>query len=229
MLSFFTIYSYLAAYVTTLLIATCAVTSLFYITDVCEEYPGYARSFIKYAIMTIEGFHLCFWIFGDFSLKFVLIGIVAHYSYYRLMDTFPEAQVNVKLIASIALFVVHSVAIYVYFDDAYEYTLLEELLYAAVCSWLVPLSLLVSMSVGASLPMHYDFSTSGTDLSSSSSSTSTSASSSRDCETSGKISIVKPPIQKVRWNCKALFNVFRLPWQKRESLLPSSSSSTRDL
>jgi len=156
-LTFFTFTTYLSGYIAALLVATCFATSLFYLSDLAEEFPSYTRQFVRIYSWGVIIVNILLWLLDDFPLTRIALGVAAHASYLSLLPTFPDVQIGIKFCLAIALFIGNNVNWYYYFGDSYYYSTVEAIGFFVSCVWLVPLALFISLSIGNSgLPTSMD-------------------------------------------------------------------------
>ena len=97
---------------------------------------------------TVATLHVLLLFESTLPRSYVLIGLVTHGSYYRLLKDFPVVQgsTNPWLISSIVLFVIDNVA-WIWHLNSYYYSTMEIMCFGQIFLWLVPFLYLVSLSV----------------------------------------------------------------------------------
>jgi hypothetical protein len=130
--------------------------------EMVEEYTQLTKKVLRTAILCVLVAHVLGWLFEDLPLSCLLVGIVAHASYFALLRSFPFIElVSVNFIGSALLLVANHAIWFRHFTITY-YAFPEIVAYFLLFVWLVPFVFFISLSANENaLPMrndrrHYD-------------------------------------------------------------------------
>jgi Transmembrane adaptor Erv26 len=142
----FHIFVHISSFLMLILLSLCIMSGLHICTELAEEYPKLTKLIITYSIIIIIVIHII--LFYD-GLPFyeISIGIVAHLCYWRLLTNFPFIELlSFKVIISILLFITKQ---YMWFRYILynKIDVFHVLGFFLVMIWLVPFSLLTSLSM----------------------------------------------------------------------------------
>jgi len=144
---FFEALVYVSGYLFLVFIAICLACGLYFLAELAEEYPTFTGALIKYSIIIVVAVHPCLWIFEEFPVMPVAMGILAHGLYYKLLATFPFTEMTSPVfIASVVVLCLSHYFWITYFSETW-YSLAYIMGFFFTCVWLVPFTFFISLSI----------------------------------------------------------------------------------
>lgn len=143
---FFYILSWIAVFLQICFVVLATAAGLYYLAELVEEYSVLAKKIIQWLILATiliyGGFFLC----EDLPNSLIFCGVLAQVFHLFIMQNFPFVSVtSPPFLAAIVLIVVNHYFAMSYFQANYH-SFAEVMAYFTLCLWLVPFSLLVSLS-----------------------------------------------------------------------------------
>ena len=145
---FFLSFFYLQSYF------NCTAQGLYFATDFIEEHGQYVKKVLRWTILSILALHAGLFIFeGEIPKLNIILGVLAHLSYYSLLPQFPFIKPSSPeaIVACVMVVLSHFVWFHSMLDQSY-YTFKEITAIFIVCVWLIPISLIISLSTTEPLP-----------------------------------------------------------------------------
>ena len=128
---------------------------LYYLAELVEEYTSLAKRVLRDLILFVLVIHLLLAVLDDFPLPLLVLGLVAHATYFTMLKNFPTIVItDVKFIGSCVLAITSHVLWFRHFTAAdHYYPFAEILAFFLFCVWIVPFGFFVSLSANdAALP-----------------------------------------------------------------------------
>ncbi len=137
----------------------CVAIGLFYLAELVEEYTVATGKIIRTTLYTVTAIQLTFPFLDDLSFFLVLVGIIAHLTYYQLLAKFPAFNfTSPGFISSCLLFIFHHIVAFSS-EALYSRDFVYVLTYFTFFVWTVPFMFLLSLSANDDvLPQTVDYS-----------------------------------------------------------------------
>jgi len=124
----------------------CSATGLYYISEMMEEYERSAKRLIKYAIYVVLVIHILLFIIEGLPFLYLMIGIVMHLIYLRLLPQFPRIELsNLIFVINCLILVINHTAWFKYFKENIH-PLDEVLAFYLICVWTIPLFFFIGLT-----------------------------------------------------------------------------------
>lgn len=125
--------------------------------EMVEEYTQLTKKVLRIAILCVLVAHALGWLFEDLPLSCLVVGVIAHASYFALLRSFPFIELlSVNFIGSALLLVANHAIWFRHFTITY-YAFPEIVAYFLLFVWLVPFVFFISLSANENaLPMRAD-------------------------------------------------------------------------
>ncbi|XP_066173616.1 protein TEX261 [Sylvia atricapilla] len=145
---FMYVLSWLSLLVQVAFVTLAIAAGLYYLAELIEEYTVVTRRIIKYMIWFSSGVLLGLYVFEQFPVSLVAVGLFTNLVHFGLLQTFPcIVLTSPNFGLSCVLVVVNHYLAFQYFAE--EFFLFSEVLaYFTFCLWLIPFAFFVSLSAG---------------------------------------------------------------------------------
>ncbi|AWU78315.1 uncharacterized protein C5L36_0E03720 [Pichia kudriavzevii] len=146
------------------IVATLSIAAgLYYISEIIEENLSFTKRFLNRSILTVSSIMLLLVVFDNFPIKLTLFSLASNLIYYQNLKHFPNIHLsNITFIASAVLAFLNHYLWFNHFNNPYIPSIDERLApdfvpphypsfteiasFFAICIWLVPFALFISIS-----------------------------------------------------------------------------------
>ncbi|EMR08870.1 hypothetical protein PNEG_02655 [Pneumocystis murina B123] len=162
-LIFLSYFGFIAGFI---FLTVCIACGLYYLSEFIEEYAEFSKRILKRLIYIVIFLHLILFIVDGFPFFSTLFSILLHIIYFINLRSFPCISVSsYQFITAIIFTVLNNLlwiwhfrsyfgllltysSVYVHKKDTKDYTLGQIASFFAICIWLIPFSLFVSLPAG---------------------------------------------------------------------------------
>ncbi|KAI5705763.1 hypothetical protein M8J76_002312 [Diaphorina citri] len=143
---FFYILSWFAIFLQICFVVLATAAGLYYLAELVEEYSVLAKKVIQWLIIITLLIYAGFFCFEDLPTILLICGVLAQVLHLIIIQNFPYVSLtSPAFIAAVVLIVVNHYYAMSYFQSNYH-SFAEVMAFFTLCLWLVPFSLLVSLS-----------------------------------------------------------------------------------
>ncbi|KAL1461244.1 hypothetical protein WDU94_013161 [Cyamophila willieti] len=152
---FFYILAWIAIFLQICFVVLATAAGLYYLAELVEEYSVLAKKCIQWLIVITILVYAGFFCFEELPNVLILCGVLAQVFHLIIIQDFPFVSViSPSFIIAVILIIVNHYFAMNYFQ-AHYHSFSEVMAYFTLCLWLVPFSLLVSLSANDMvLPTH---------------------------------------------------------------------------
>lgn len=143
---FFYILSWVAIFLQLCFVVLATAAGLYYLAELVEEYSVLAKKIIQWLIVITILIYAGFFCLEDLPNVLIFCGVFAQVLHLIIIQNFPFVSVtSPAFLSAIVLIIVNHYFAMNYFQTNYH-SFGEVMAYFTLCLWLVPFSLLVSLS-----------------------------------------------------------------------------------
>ncbi|KAI5746334.1 hypothetical protein M8J77_002469 [Diaphorina citri] len=143
---FFYVLSWFAIFLQLCFVVLATAAGLYYLAELVEEYSVLAKKVIQWLIIITLLIYAGFFCFEDLPTILLICGVLAQVLHLIIIQNFPYVSLtSPAFIAAVVLIVVNHYYAMSYFQSNYH-SFAEVMAFFTLCLWLVPFSLLVSLS-----------------------------------------------------------------------------------
>jgi len=115
-------------------------------SELMEEYERFCKKLLRYTIYVVISVHVLLFVFEGFPPLYLLIGVIMHLLYFRLIPQFPRIELSnvIFIICCILLVLDHTVWFKHFTENVHHFE--EILAFYLICVWTVPLSFFIGLT-----------------------------------------------------------------------------------